>query len=36
MSVYNMSKDKQILKMPDFIHYQDYANPIFHLELLLG
>jgi hypothetical protein len=33
---YVVSEDKQLLKLPDFMHYQDYANPILHLELLLG
>jgi hypothetical protein len=32
----HVQKKDTVLNLPDFIHLQDYANPIFHLELLLG
>ena len=28
--------DQPKLNQPDFMDLQDYVNPIFHLELLLG
>ena len=32
----HVQKKDTVLNLPDFIHLQDYSNPIFHLELLLG
>lgn len=32
----NAVTDQPKLNSPDFMDLQDYVNPIFHLELLLG